>query len=890
MNTKIQKLVDVYLDHMDQYASGDVSLSNMLVSSAGVGKTTFIKTIAKLLGIGTVIIEAPHLIEEKIINIPFMVKQPTSDNTTSGTSNANAIPSKTNDEYGIELADSHLYTQLVQAKKLPDPQYIDSIYKEANLTALYENLGGTKEKIPQIITDLRNHYKVILFVDEYFRTPSQAITALLRSLLNKRLGMHQIPSYVYVTFASNESDIGGSIRPRMDNERFNTIELEPPTKDEWFDWLINEVKDNHKNIELNMDIINKFHKELDDEDISNEFTINGGDDIIRMSPRRWEQLILYINAAFPLKDKNDAMALLTNVNVNFLHYIEKESHPIANKVLKAVVDLVKQLSKIELSVSDMHAEADWRHTFKHQLEMKQKLGESRKYIPVISGPPGVGKTAVATTTAEELNLRLIVIDCSEIVDPGEVIGMPIKTTGTKGEAQVKFSESKIYKQINEQIAMADQSYKNKLYQIEGGKEQWEKYEKARWKYLIFFDEMTVAPPQVMNALRRILLEKSFGEKDNAGKEMVLPKEAIVMGAINPTGKQVTELTHHMRDVLDIVPSDASWTNQKAHLETRNIKGVSDEITEVVISSMEEIASKYGDKSKPADKQIYFIDTGVVGDIYISPNHLSDVFATSSRLVQRVMDRARNARGTLSDLSKDQLKQLETDIKDAIFDGYKPKLIDVFKNNDMMPDHYKPWLDNFSTWLHSDNCKVGSTLIKENTAKQESIDTILHEHLTGINKNPMHNDTRFINYIKANNKNHVEIAHDIKQWIIDTYNKSNDKDKLKYFAGLTKKMQVLDEEDDNTSLKDYVHVDQEEDGIESEPKITPMLSIVLQMGLALIMNDISGEIYSSIRQLTDDPVDRLVEDLEDNDLITNDEYGDIFNASIMVAHYLEVEIQ
>ena len=83
MKLNMQELVKHYLQHMTLYSEEGVSTTGgiMLSSSAGVGKTTCIKKIAKLLGLGIVVIEAPHIVEETIINIPFIVKLPTSENT-----------------------------------------------------------------------------------------------------------------------------------------------------------------------------------------------------------------------------------------------------------------------------------------------------------------------------------------------------------------------------------------------------------------------------------------------------------------------------------------------------------------------------------------------------------------------------------------------------------------------------------------------------------------------------------------------------------------------------------------------------------------------------------------------------------------------------------------
>lgn len=1261
-----------YLEHMVLYhqntdRDNDVSLSKMLVSAAGVGKTSFIKDLAKLVGLSVVIIEAPHLVEEKIINIPFIVKRPNSTVETKRKTKATIVPTTDNDvsnaankptttnkptrtpksatkeieEYDIELADSYLYSQLTSSKALTDEQYKANIYTDLNLVKIYESLGGTKDEIPPIIKRIRSMYKVILFIDEYFRTPSQAITALLRALLGRTVGMHKLPNYVYIAYASNEADVGGSIRKRMSNERFQTHTLLPPTKDEWFDWLLNHVKDNHPHIRLNMAIINKFHKLLKDEDISNDFVVEQSSkgDIIRTSPRRWEQLLLYINAAFPLDGNNeeekkyDAMALLTNVHLNFLHYIEKISHPIANDVLTAIVKLVKELENIDITTNDLHSEDDWIHTFHQQVRLKKELGDTRKYVPVISGPPGVGKaqpkyskiktpigwttmgdivvgdkittpsgdianvsaifpqgikdiyrvtfsdgrftdvcnehlwkirkdretnwevvdtqeisrllttksrwvyvplisnnisdidvpmdpyllgcllgdggltqsqikftnndtellenlsnliekdgyqlkyeskydyrlqpiitnrnkptatkgtsnnifkqqlidlglcgtnsytkfipevykhaskqqkecliaglfdtdgyankvgaisistsskqlaediqyiirsiggiaiiklrhpkytykgkqydgainynisirystpkqlskltrkldrisdnyqyanlnlrvksveyigkhdaqcimvnhpdhlyitddyivthnTANAFSTAKKLNLRLILVDCSVITDPGEVIGMPIRRNGPKGESQVRFAEPSLYKQIYQDIALEDLQYKKSLANDPDGEEKYKEYQNARWKYLIFFDELSVAPPAVINALRKVILEKSFGDTDESGKELKLPKEAIIIGAINPTGKQTKELTHHMRDVLDIIPSDASWNKQVQLLRSRDIEGVGEDVVDSVIDAMEQFINKFGDKESPIDKRAYNIEVEGLGSVYITPNHLSDVFATATTKVQRILDAVRTSRGTFkADIKGSALQHVWGDIREAIYWSYQPLLKDACKTADILESDIMSWLRSVHSWFHGSNTSIGDKLIHQSGSERTSVDAILQEHLLEKNKHHLHEDQRFVNYLESGNKSEVEIGHELKEWFIETFNKFDDKDKIKYFVTCSVPMMGLDPDDD-TKLRQHTS---KEDGKEVNDKITPALNLVLQMGLTTVIHGLSGELTSIIRELTNTPIDDLVNEMHEKKIITDDQYENEWSINNEVAYYIE----
>jgi MoxR-like ATPase len=852
-NQRIVKLIQTYLTHMDQYAAGEVSKGNMLVSPPGVGKTQFVNMLAELVGISLITIEAPHIVEEKIINIPFLIKKPNASTAQRGSTEVEVTPhgDGDNENFDIELADSHLFTQLQAAQPSTDQQYIHQVYSNNTVRSFYESLGGTQQKIPPVIQDLRKHYRVILFIDEFFRASSPAISAILRSLLNKRIGMHHLPEDTYVTYASNKQDVGGSISDRQQNQRFNMYEMKSPNKEEWFEWLIGKFKDDYHGVTLNMKVIEDLKKVLKDEDISSDQETGEGD-LIRMSPRRWEQLILYVNAAFPLKDKEDAMALLTNVRQNFAHYTEKETHKVGTKVLKAVSKLIKDIAGIDIAPTDLYSDTEWRNVLKHQIEMKKRLGDARKYVPVISGPPGIGKTANAASIAEEMNLRLVPIDASELVDAGEVIGLPAPNKAN-GKMSVKFVASKLFKQVYNIMAYEDNKYHASLIQEHGqadGERLYKEYEGQRWKYLIFFDEFNRAPAPVMNALRRIVLEKNFGEKDENGQMMKLPKEAIVMAAINPTGEGTHELTHHMRDVMDILPGSPSWTKQKAFLEKKPVRGATPEVKDAVINAIEHIAAKHGVKSKGAEVQPFYLDVGDNDGVYVTPNDMSDMYSMAARKVQDVVNQAIGD-GQVTDLPPEEIKQLDHDIKDAIYEAFEPSLRDVFDNHQL--DASK-WLDVFHKWI------LGSTIgrdltstASEHVKKQESIGSILEKQLTTESSKPLMNNSSFVNYVKSND--HVSVTHEVDQWLRDLF--SDNKKAKKYLTANGVNALKYDKES--------------EEFHKTDEKVPAIFNLLAEVVVALHANGFSGEVYTNmveaIETIVDDTLHRLAKEQE----ITKDEY-------------------
>jgi MoxR-like ATPase len=846
---------------MRQYQAGAVSKGNMLVSPPGVGKTTFIRALSELLGIELVTIEAPHIVEEKLINIPFLVKKPTSDSQQQGSTKVAVTKGTAQDEFDIELADSHLFTQLINAQPLPDAQYIQRVYSNNNIVALYEALGGTREQIPQIISDIRSKYRVILFIDEFFRVPSPTIAAILRSLLNKRIGMHQLPNYTYVTYASNLTDTGDSLAKRQQNQRFNMFHLSAASKEDWFAWLLAKFNNDVSGVKLNMTIINKFGKILKDEDISSDFETTSGD-IVRASPRRWEQLLLYINSAFPIKDQQDAKSLITNVQINFLHYLDNEYHTVAKKVLKAVIELIKEVSGITIKESEVNSDTDWRHTLKHQIEMKQILGDNRSYIPVISGPPGVGKTANSAAVAHEMNLRLIHIDASELVDAGEVIGLPAPDS-KEGRRSVKFVASKLFKQIYDIIDSEDQRYKTNLIARLGkdaGQQEYAKYEKSRWKYLIFFDELNRAPPQVMNALRRVILEKNFGEKDNQGNEMKLPKEAIVMGAINPVGEGTHELTHHMRDVMDIIPAAASWAKQKQFLESREIEGTSPEVRAAIIQAFELISSHFSLKTLDNDKKPFYLDVGGGEGLYVTPNDMTDMYATAADTVQSVIDdKLKDADvHTVTELPANDLKQLDKDIKEAIYDSFEPSLYDIFHNHDL---DGSSWLQTFHKWVVNSN--IGEQLTKASSSKLTSrgdIKSIMEEYLTGKTSKLLKDDSRFINYVKS--KDHVSVTQELTNALNAMV--KDPKEAKKLIATPSVSQLEYNEADDAFT--------------NSDNKVPPMFNLLTNVGVALRVNGFSGEVFEHVVGNMDELIDTTLSGLLKTKppLITKEQYSELYD--------------
>jgi MoxR-like ATPase len=596
-----------------------------LAGPTGVGKTTFVKQLGRLLGMNVIIVEAPHATEEHLVNIPFVVF-----NTQTGTkkSGADAVPLTT---YGVELAQSHLAAELAAQKSIPDAQYLKMIQNsDANTKALYQALGGTDTEIPAEIREARQKYKVILFLDEYQRQVSGNVRNMLRNIINGRIGNDPIPRGTYVIYASNLTDVGGTVEPMNLNQQFDTVHFKAPNKADFFHYITSVFA--HYGLTLKPEVASAFYRALDDEHIS----YDDAETEIRTSPRRWEQLLLYVNEAVPVKTKEEASALLANIKANFQD-IDKVS-TLHGKVENIVRDIIKLTSGESLATIRANSPTEWRDTLLHQVQMAEKLGDKRKYVPVISGQPGIGKTAMAASVADKLNLRLIAIDCANLTQE-EITGIPIPDK-TSGHMSVKFSEPALYKRILQDMQAADDAFYADPNVSKADKEE---YKNKKYKYLILFDELNrPKSPAVFNSLRRVILEKSFTDT------VKLPESAIVIAAMNPTDIGTQPLTGHLKDAMDHIDTAPSWPQTQAYLKSLADAPItenrSDEAKEMALQLTENFADHFALRTAPAGSGLnpeslkFYLKIGDSDAVYISPREYTQMYLNLAKGIDRVVDK------------------------------------------------------------------------------------------------------------------------------------------------------------------------------------------------------------------------------------------------------------
>jgi len=642
-NNLFSKQVQKMLTNMEgQAAANGVKNSLMLTGDPGVGKTSFIRSFAKLLGLPLVTVEAPHITEEHIINIPFMIikgNKVKKDSAALEIAGNHTLEDEA-ESFEIVQAESNLVTKLKTMKnfKMKDMEHLTTVAKDKNLRNIFGNFKRS-------IDSVRDSYNCILFLDEYYRNDNMKIRNILRNILNGRIGNDRIPKGTFIVYASNLDDDGLEDIP-MNND-FEEMEFKAPDKEQWFDYILKKYEENddkkHPDIKLDHRVYNKFYDILNQNDLSHDD--ENAD--VRSSPRRWEQLLLYINANLPVANVKEAKILMSNVEVNFRNYIEGEVSDLFPKIQKAVVELVKETSGVDFDGST-HNQTEWKDVLEQQLATKIKMDsntktvedEARKYIPVVSGEPGIGKTAHMSQVADNLDLYFIHVDvatltresttgipkAAQVVEDGHALvdkdGNPIMKTEFSKPELLGLIEKKMEEAIAEDsIFPEDQRKKGK----------------GKYKFLLLFDELTRADAQVFNSIRKLLLEKSFNEKYD------LPAEIMVVGALNPEDEGVGELTKHTRDVVDIIPARASWAKTESYLlGQERPTGLEDALgfdcNSATVGAVKAVLAQYqsrdedwrGNPVVKEERMFNLMEGGNV--IYVSPRELTDIVSTTNAAI------------------------------------------------------------------------------------------------------------------------------------------------------------------------------------------------------------------------------------------------------------------
>lgn len=621
-NSQYLKIILNILNNMLAQAYHSNKSSILISGDPGSGKTSMVRNLANLLGIRLVVIEAPQITEEHLINIPFVIFDSTTKKEIKEVEVVDTM------KMDVAYAESALLKKLLIKNIMPDEQ-LEKLVKTSNiLSFLYEKL---KTKIKQV----RESYHVILFLDEYYRNSNEKIRNILRGILNGKIGNANLPKGVYVLYASNMNDEG--LAEIAANEEFLQIDYNNPSKDDFFRYIKDKYVDNDiididdneidkeqlknvinkSNYKVRPEVFNKFYDELSDEDLgSNDIESN-----IRLSPRRLEQIIIYIDANLPVSSIEEAGLLLNFVRTNLRNYETLQYHKLLPKFEKIVKDLIKETSP-DINVNDIKPLPSyrWRDELKHQIKTKMILKNDRRNVVTVSGIPGIGKTSMIKDLAKQLNMNCILIDTSTL-NEDMVIGIGVLEKTQQG-AFVNFSKPPLYDTImkfyrnpdNPDINLSDNN--------------------LPYKHILFFTEFNrVKDPKVFNAIRFLMLEKKFSD------EYPLPDDILIATDINPSDLRVISFTSHLRDVLDIIHSTPSFTETIEYLKTQKSYKVVDALLNLNISTGYIDILKYFSLRFKSDvdinaesikdeelKPFYWNIEGNV--VYISPRNMSDIIGQS----------------------------------------------------------------------------------------------------------------------------------------------------------------------------------------------------------------------------------------------------------------------
>lgn len=160
-----------------------------------------------------------------------------------------------------------------------------------------------------------------------------------------------------------------------------------------------------------------------------------------------------------------------------------------------------------------------------------EIGFDTKNVPVIWGPPGVGKTAIIHSIVERRKMLMRVI-IGSTMDPTDVAGLPVLRTLQDGSSVTAFALPEWFVEVRDYA----------LNHPEGA--------------VVFIEEITTATPPVQAALLTFIQDRRIGKT-------YLPDNVLIVVAGNPPsqaadGNLLAPPTANRLVHYDYVPSNADW--------------------------------------------------------------------------------------------------------------------------------------------------------------------------------------------------------------------------------------------------------------------------------------------------------------------------------------------
>jgi len=640
---KLEEFMRTIIYHMNGSAKGKL----LLTGDPGVGKTNKVKNVVSALGLQIITIEVPHISEDELITIPYLVKRGDIEEKFEFQMTGN---------FEVVNAESSLISKLKRTKKVRK----EELDKFLNKNKIFKELSV---QFTKLIGRIQEKYKTVLLVDEFYRSSDKRIMNIMRTVLDGNIGSTPIPADVYIIFASNMDNTDGSLADIPENHQFQEIEFDTPSREDWLRYMADKYtnydvdtgeKTNDIENPISELVYNAFSDNLTDDDLGVKDTSTEA--LVRVSPRRWDEIMKTISANLPCKDLAEAQQLITFLHTNMTDIYTKETHTRYKKWREVLVKLIEESSGLDANNINPSRANDWEDNLDFQIKTKLKLGKERKYVPLVGGLPGIGKTTLINNLGTKYNLKVIRRDVSTITDKDDVIGLAIQS-GQGQDSTTIFSEPPLYKEIMKQY---DPSLKP--------------VGDSKYTHILFLDEFTRTKVDVFNAIRSVLLEGKVGN-------MSLPEDMLVIGAMNPTGKGTIVLPDHTKDVVDFIEAEADYQKLLNYFRNNNLQEkyldyYGFDMNDIIINLHNEIVLTHQSDYDIEGEEITDINTkkwwwkitGTSPAFYISPRIMDDMISGSllniySKL-EGELDYNKN-----NNYSSDDIASFVEDIRAVIYKQY-----------------------------------------------------------------------------------------------------------------------------------------------------------------------------------------------------------------------------
>jgi MoxR-like ATPase len=334
----------------------------------------------------------------------------------------------------------------------------------------------------------------------------------------------------------------------------------------------------------------------------------------------------------------------------------------AYESLDAIIKDLATASKINLNDIKPLSSSRWREVIAQQVMTAISVGDQKKNVPVLRGLPGVGKTSIGVMFEEEpYNLRFIHIDCS-LLTAEEFVGVTVPDELPDGGVDTDFTGPKLYADIMKSIQKAENKYMESLKKQEKDGELGDKtaqtvfnmFKKQKYQYMIMLDEINRVPTvAVFNSARQLILEKKFNQ------QYKLPKEALVIAAMNPDDVGTLPMTDHFRDAVDMIDVMPTWSNFLLYLKNqviprlKKLNNNSDTAIEMAMHLIEEFTGIFSPKNASRDINEFYANMGGDQEIYISPRDYEDLLASIAQAIDSAINRIGSAAGRGEPMDQDK---------------------------------------------------------------------------------------------------------------------------------------------------------------------------------------------------------------------------------------------